>query len=141
MYYGFDWQPAHLPDHNKMPTRPPRTSPRAANPPTKEPHSCRSSVFQPACSLLLAVASVQADQAPDAKLPAKLPICGLAASRITDLCVYRYRVSARRRSASEFVDLQDWILLFLRVDGSSPVVQDGRAVQPGCAMAWWGLSE
>ena len=54
---------------------------------------------------LLAVASVQADPAPDAKLPAKLPICGLAPSKIVpDLCVYRYRVSTPSPECQAFFD-------------------------------------
>ena len=48
---------------------------------------------------LLAVASLRADPAADAKPPAKLPFCGLAPSKIApDLCVYRYRVSTPRRN-------------------------------------------
>ena len=90
---------------------------------------------------LLAVASLRADPAADAKPPAKLPFCGLAPSKIApDLCVYRYRVSTRSPECQAFVDQGfGYYYSYVWMEAARSF-ETAAQYDPDCAMAWWGLS-
>ncbi|HVS38205.1 MAG TPA: hypothetical protein VMS17_21780, partial [Gemmataceae bacterium] len=92
---------------------------------------------------LLAAAVLRADPAPDSKssLPAKLPICGLAPSKIApDLCVYRYRVTTRSPECQAFVDQGfGYYYSYVWMEAARSF-ETATQYDPDCAMAWWGLS-
>ncbi len=87
---------------------------------------------------LLGAASLRADPAPDVKLPAKLPFCGLAPSKIIpDLCVYRYRVSTRSPECQAFVDQGfGYYYSYVWMEAARSF-ETATQLDPDCAMAWW----
>jgi tetratricopeptide (TPR) repeat protein len=87
---------------------------------------------------LFAVPALCAESAP---LPAKLPLCGLAPSKLApNLCLYRYPVSTRSPECQAFVDqgfgyYYSYVWMEAARSFETAVQYD-----PDCAMAWWGLS-
>ena len=89
---------------------------------------------------LLAAPALRADP-PAVVLPAKLPLSGLAPSKLVpDLCLYRYRVSTNSPECQAFVDqgfgyYYSYVWMEAARSFETAVQYD-----PDCAMAWWGLS-
>jgi tetratricopeptide (TPR) repeat protein len=104
--------------------------------------------FSKASASLTAADAKPAASPPDAgadhpmrSFPAKLPMSGLAPSKLApDLCLYRYRVSTRSPECQAFVDqgfgyFYSYVWMEAARSFETAVQYD-----PDCAMAWWGLS-
>jgi Tfp pilus assembly protein PilF len=98
-----------------------------------------------AATLVLALAAVSAlgAEAPRAqpKLPAKMPMTGLAPSKLVpDLCLVRYRISTTSPECQAFFDqalgyFYSYVWMEAARSLETALQYDG-----DCAIAWWGLS-
>ena len=130
-----------------MQTRPPGRSRARRNPPTKEPHHAALPSSQPACWPPLSLRRLPPCEAdagrltPSVAARPKLPICGLAPSKIApDLCVYRYRVSTRSPECQAFFDQGfGYFYSYVWMEAARSF-ETAAQHDPDCAMAWWGLS-
>ncbi len=85
--------------------------------------------------------AVAAPRSESADLPAKLPLCGLAPSKLVPgLCLYRYPVGTRSSECQAFVDQGfGYYYSYVWMEAARSF-ETAAAYDPDCAMAWWGLS-
>ena len=94
-----------------------------------------------AVALAASLFAIPALKADPAALPAKLPLCGLAPSKLAaNLCVYRYPVSTRSPECQAFVDQGfGYFYSYVWMEAARSF-ETAAQYDPDCAMAWWGLS-
>jgi Tfp pilus assembly protein PilF len=94
-----------------------------------------------ALAACLLAAPLRAADADKPALPAKLPMCGLAPSKLVpDLCVYRYRVTTRSPECQAFVDQGfGYYYSYVWMEAARSF-ETAAQYDPDCAIAWWGLS-
>src|SRR5262245_64296402 len=75
------------------------------------------------------------------KLPAKLPMTGLAPSKLVpDLCLVRYRVSTQSPECQAFFDQGlGYFYSYVWMEAARSF-ETAMRHDPECALAWWGLS-
>lgn len=98
--------------------------------------------FRLMCGLLAVVLGVSAVSAAEpAKADEKMPITGLAPSRILpDLCVVRYRVTTTSPECQAHFDQGlGWFYSYVWMEAARSF-ETAAKLDPDCAMAWWGLS-
>jgi hypothetical protein len=91
--------------------------------------------------LAASLISVPVLRAEPAALPAKLPLCGLAPSKLSpNLCLYRYPVTTRSPECQAFVDQGFGYYYSYVYMEAARSFETAAHNDPDCAMAWWGLS-
>ncbi|HEY7314957.1 MAG TPA: tetratricopeptide repeat protein [Gemmataceae bacterium] len=90
---------------------------------------------------LAALPSLRADTPPKPKLPAKLPMTGLAPSKLVpDLCGVRYRISTTSPECQEFFDQGlGYFYSYVWMEAARSF-ETALQYDPDCPLAWWGLS-
>ncbi len=94
-----------------------------------------------AVALAASLFAIPARGAEPVALPAKLPLCGLAPSKIAaNLCLYRYPVSTRSPECQAFVDQGfGYYYSYVWMEAARSF-ETAAQYDPDCAIAWWGLS-
>src|SRR5262245_3253837 len=102
----------------------------------------------PRCTLALLVlsfatfSSLRAESpAAKPKLPDKLPMTGLAPSKLaSDLCLVRYRISTTSPECQEFFDQGlGYFYSYVWMEAARSF-ETALQYDPECPLAWWGLS-
>ena len=94
-----------------------------------------------AVALAVSLFAIPALGAEPAAAPAKLPLCGLAPSKLAPgLCLYHYAVSTRSLECQAFVDQGfGYYYSYVWMEAARSF-ETAAQCDPDCAIAWWGLS-